>query len=51
MVGLSPYAIPYTRRLLLVLQEWELSSKSIGSQSFQQLAQSQKNVLGLEKIY
>jgi hypothetical protein len=48
MVSLSRYVIPYTRRLLLVLQEWELPSKSIGSQSFQQLAQGQKNVLGLK---
>jgi hypothetical protein len=38
LVSLSLYAIPYTRRPLLVLQEWELSSKSIGSQSFQPLA-------------
>ena len=48
MVSLSLYAIPYTRRLLLVLQEWELPSKSIGSQSFQQLAQGQKNALGVK---
>jgi hypothetical protein len=48
MVSLSRYVIPYTRRLLLVLQEWELPSKSIGSQSFQQLVQGQKNVLGLK---
>ena len=48
MVSLGLYVIPYTPRLQLVLQEWELSSKSIGSQSFQQLAQGQKNVLGLK---
>ena len=48
MVSLSRYVTPYTSRVLLVLQEWEPPSKSIGSQSFQQLAQGQKNVLGLK---
>jgi response regulator RpfG family c-di-GMP phosphodiesterase len=48
MVSLSLCAIPYTPRLLLVLREWELSNRSNESQSFQQSAQGQKNVLGLK---
>jgi hypothetical protein len=46
MVSLSLYVMPYTTRMQLVLQEWELPSKSTGSQSSKQLAQDQKNVLG-----